>query len=177
MFLTISTLIWILVNDSINKHKWNQTVNGSSHQVSKLHWEAAVWVVLNVHNFSVVGQDEKLTTSEEKKEGITEEPHGFVKLNQNLCWLFLGATNATVAAEIWTWIHSAEYFIFRNENDDSLQCFVLQWMQKIAGDFKYFERHWGKNKPKERKMYSNVYVIGSKRNFPLKRSTYFYTCF
>lgn len=34
-----------------------------SYQVSKLHWEAAVWIVLNVHNFSVVGQDEKLTAS------------------------------------------------------------------------------------------------------------------
>lgn len=34
-----------------------------SYQMSKLHWEAAVWIVLNVHHFSVVGQDEKLTTS------------------------------------------------------------------------------------------------------------------
>lgn len=38
-----------------------------SYQMSELHWEAAIWVVLNVHNFSVVGQDEKLTTSKEKR--------------------------------------------------------------------------------------------------------------
>lgn len=36
--------------------------------MSELHWEAAIGIVLNVHNFSVVGQDEKLTTSEEKKK-------------------------------------------------------------------------------------------------------------
>lgn len=38
----------------------------------ELHWEAAVGIVLNVHHLSVVGQDEKLTTS----EGIqTDELH------------------------------------------------------------------------------------------------------
>lgn len=34
------------------------------YQVSELHGEAAVRIILNVHDFSVVGQDEKLTASE-----------------------------------------------------------------------------------------------------------------
>lgn len=38
--------------------------------MSELHGEAAVGIILDVHDFSVVGQDEKLTTSE-----IPEEKH------------------------------------------------------------------------------------------------------
>lgn len=38
--------------------------------MSELHGEAAVRIILNVHDFSVVGQDEKLATSE-----ISEEKH------------------------------------------------------------------------------------------------------
>ena len=49
-----------------------------SHQVSELDGEAAVWVVLDVHDFSVVGQDEKLTTSEVREEDKTQTPRGFV---------------------------------------------------------------------------------------------------
>lgn len=51
-----------------HKNEYNQTANRLSYQVSELHREAAIGVVLNIHNFSVVGQDEKLTTSEEKKK-------------------------------------------------------------------------------------------------------------
>lgn len=48
--------------------KCNQRVTEFSYQVSELHGEAAIGVVLNVHNFSIVGQNEKLTTSDVSKD-------------------------------------------------------------------------------------------------------------
>lgn len=52
--------------------RWSQTVDVLPYQVSELHWEAAVGVVLDVHHFSVVGQDEELTTSEEETEDSSQ---------------------------------------------------------------------------------------------------------
>lgn len=57
--------------------------------MSELHREAAVGVILDVHNFCVVGQDEKLTTSEVKAEVEIQSPHGSV---------FLGVRNVSVDA-------------------------------------------------------------------------------
>lgn len=55
-----------------------------SYQVSELHWEAAVWVVLDVHDFSGVGQDEKLTTS-----GISERKKVFKEWGQIFILFFV----------------------------------------------------------------------------------------
>lgn len=63
----------------------NQRVIELSYQVPELHWEAAIGVVLNVHNFSVVGQNEKLPTSEKKKKVKYKKPHRFVKSQLKLC--------------------------------------------------------------------------------------------
>lgn len=60
---------WLKVEEPVKQ--LSTFVRVLTYQMSELHWEAAVWVVLNVHNFSVVGQDEKLTTSKEKRRKKT----------------------------------------------------------------------------------------------------------
>lgn len=69
--------------------------------MSELDGEAAVWVVLDVHDFSVVGQDEKLTTSEVREEDKTQTPRGFVDFKRYLRKRYVSLNYTTQERDHW----------------------------------------------------------------------------